>query len=101
MKTHESDKIHQTVVVMETATMTPLSFWVCDVNNHDLAAIIRQELRAAQSQKQKTIRPANGKLCLAFNGEQLQRGQILQVEEEHVIVCLIDSGEIQARGWRF
>ena len=44
--------------------MTPLSFWVTDVNDQDVASIIRQELKLAQNQKQYAIKPANGKLCL-------------------------------------
>ena len=56
--------IHKTKVVLDTAAMTPLSFWVTDVNDQDVASIIRQELKLAQNQKQYAMRPSNGKLCL-------------------------------------
>ena len=64
VKTMQNDRIHQTVVVLETTTMSPLSFWVTNTKDNDLGSIIRLELEKAQNQRQKAIRPSNGKLCL-------------------------------------
>ena len=78
VKTMQNDRLHQTVVVLETTTMSPLSFWVTNTKDNDLGSIIRLELEKAQNQQQKRIRPSNGKLCLGeghlwfqnFNSEQ-------------------------------
>ena len=64
VKTMQNDRLHQTVVVLETTTMSPLSFWVTNTKDNDLGSIIRLELEKAQNQQQKRIRPSNGKLCL-------------------------------------
>ena len=89
------DTLHQTVLISDTPDMSPMNFWVTDIDNQDLAAILRTELaRLRKTMRLKLIMsPENGRLCLVVEKNSLLRAQVMQAEEHHIIVSLIDSGE--------
>ena len=89
------DTLHQTVLISDTPDMSPMNFWVTDIENQDLAVVLRTELaRLRKTMRLKLIMsPENGRLCLVVEKNGLLRAQVMQAEEHHIIVSLIDSGE--------